>query len=145
MYRLIYKSRSVDTIDWDSMRDILNVSERNNATNDLTGVLLASNTHFLQAIEGRFEELNLTFNRIMRDARHTDLMIISYGPIDARLFEHWGMKGIGVFDFNVETSDKLKTKYGEEEGGVKFPLEEWLALSLFSDIEMIGSLPDWKK
>ena len=145
MYRLIYKSRSVENIDWDTMREILNVSERNNDKNELTGVLLASKTHFLQAIEGRFEELNETFNRIMRDERHADLKLISYGPIDARLFSHWGMKGIGVFDFNTDVADKLKMKYGEEQGGLKFPMEEWLALSLFNDIKMIDDLPDWKR
>ena len=145
MYRLIYKSRSVENIDWDSMREILNASERNNTKNDLTGVLLASKTHFLQVIEGQFEKLNQTFNRIMRDERHKDLLLVSYGPIDARLFEHWGMKGIGAFDFNMDTVNELKMKYGEEEGGVKFPVEEWMALSLFNDIKMTGDLPDWKK
>lgn len=145
MYRMIYKSRATRPLDWAIVSEILNQSEENNDTARITGFLLASKTHFLQVIEGTFEDVNDLFLRIARDPRHDKLQILSYEIIDARLFESWAMKGIGVFDINTELARKLIEKYGEEEGGVKFPLESWLALAMIFDIHAIEQLPEWKR
>jgi len=145
MYRIIYKSRSVETLDWDIVRSITGASEANNQACGVTGVLLASRSHFLQVLEGNFESVNSVFRRIARDDRHGELSIISFSVVDARLFAAWGMRGIGAFDFNKRLEMQLKKKYGEEEGGIHFPLEEWQALAMINDIKMTGDLPDWKK
>lgn len=145
MYRLIYQSRSVQPLDWDIVRSITAVSEENNDALDVTGVLLASRTHFLQAIEGRFEDVNSVFRRIARDDRHDELNIVGFSLIDARLFGGWGMRGIGTFDFNLQIENELKKKYGEIDGGIKFPLEEWQALAMLNDIKMTHQLPEWKQ
>ena len=144
MYRLIYKSRSVQPLNWDIVRDIMHKSESNNEPRGVTGVLLAGRNHFLQVLEGKYEEVNYIFRRIMTDERHGDLSLISFSVIDARLFSAWAMRGIGAFDFNQKIEDELKHKYGEEEGGIRFPLEEWQALAMINDIKMIGDLPSWK-
>jgi len=145
MYRLIYKSRSVQPLDWGVVRSITSASEGRNEALGVTGVLLASRTHFLQALEGNFEDVNSVFRRICGDDRHDELSIIGFSVIDARLFAGWGMRGIGAFDFNQQIEDSLKRKYGEEHGGIRFPLEEWQALAMINDIKMMRDLPDWKK
>jgi hypothetical protein len=145
MYRIIYKSRSVAPLDWDIVRSITGASEDSNARCGMTGVLLASRTHFLQVLEGNFEDVNAVFRRIARDDRHTDLSIISFNVVDARLFGGWGMRGVGAFDFNKAIEKELKDKYGEEEGGIHFPLEEWQVLAMINDIKMTRDLPDWKQ
>ena len=145
MYRLIYKSRATRPLDWAIVSEILNQSEENNANARITGFLLASKTHFLQVIEGTFEDVNTLFLRIARDDRHDELQILSYEVIDARLFETWAMKGIGVFDVNTAIARKLIEKYGEQDGGVRFPLESWLALAMIFDIQAIQELPEWKR
>ena len=145
MYRLIYKSRSVAPLSWDIVRHITKSSESNNESRGVTGVLLAGRQHFLQALEGNFESVNSVFRRIATDERHCDLSIIGFSVIDARLFGGWGMRGIGAFDFNKTIEDELKRKYGEEDGGIHFPLEEWQALAMINDIKMIGDLPSWKQ
>ncbi len=145
MYRLIYKSRSVTDLDWNIVRSITDISEVNNQERGVTGVLSASRTHFLQVLEGKFEEVNATFRRISRDPRHTEMSIIAFSVIDYRLFGGWGMRGIGAFDFNKNLESALQKKYGEEEGGIRFPLEEWQALAMINDIKMTGDLPDWKR
>ncbi|MEH6515201.1 MAG: BLUF domain-containing protein [Halioglobus sp.] len=144
MYRVLYKSRSVQTLNWEIVRSITSVSEKSNEGCGVTGVLLASRTHFLQAIEGNFEDVNAVFRRIVRDRRHEELSIIGFGVIDARLFGGWGMRGVGAFDFNLQIETELKQKYGEEDGGIRFPLEEWQALAMINDIKMIRELPEWK-
>jgi hypothetical protein len=145
MYRMIYKSRSVAPLDWEIVRSITGASEDSNAACGVTGVLLASRTHFLQVLEGNFEAVNAVFRRIARDERHTQLSIISFSVVDARLFDGWGMRGIGAFDFNKSIETELKDKYGEEEGGIHFPLEEWQVLAMINDIKMTQELPDWKR
>ena len=145
MYRIIYKSRSVKPLDWDTVRSITSESEKRNEARGVTGVLLASRTHSLQTLEGKFEDVNEVFRRIARDDRHEELSLIGFSVIDARLFGGWGMRGIGAFDFNLKIEAELKRKYGEEEGGIHFPLEEWQALAMINDIKMTRELPDWKQ
>ena len=132
-------------LNWDFVRSITSVSEKNNETLGVTGVLLASRTHFLQVLEGNFEDVNAVFRRIVRDDRHTELSIVAFSVVDARLFGGWGMRGIGAFDFNLEIENELKVKYGEEEGGIFLPLEEWQSLAMINDIKMMRDPPEWKK
>ena len=127
------------------MKDILHTSEVHNEANGITGILLATNTHYLQVLEGKFEDINMAFMNIVRDPRHDDIKLISFNVMDARLFAGWGMKGIGVFDFNKQIERQLMEKYGEEDGGIRFPLEEWMALAMIHDIKMMRDLPEWKR
>jgi hypothetical protein len=145
MYRLIYKSRAVQDLNWEIVERILNQSKANNALAGITGFLLASRTHFLQVIEGTFEDINDTYLRIARDTRHDQIQLLSYDVIDARLFEEWAMKGVGVFGSNSDIARQLINKYGEQDDGVRFPLEAWLALSMIYDIRAIHELPEWKR
>ncbi|MFC1696341.1 hypothetical protein ACFL1C_09535 [Pseudomonadota bacterium] len=55
--------------------------------------------------------------------------------MESRLFGEWAMHGIGIFDFNDELSKALMKKWGEEDNGVRFPVQEWQALALISDIK----------
>ncbi len=144
MYRIIYKSKSVAPVDWPLVQQILHNSEQNNRENDISGVLIATLSHFLQFIEGTYEAVNSTFMRIVKDPRHHDIKLVCFSVIDGRIFKEWGMRGLGVFDFNKELEQQLISKYGEEQGSVKFPIEDWLALSLINDINMIHKIPDWK-
>lgn len=134
MYRLIYKSRCKKTVDWELINEIIGSSESHNKDDSITGVLLASESHFLQVIEGGFEEINHLFLRIARDPRHEDVQLISFNCVESRLFGGWAMHGIGIFDFNAELSGTLVDKWGEEGSGVRFPLQEWQALALINDI-----------
>jgi hypothetical protein len=145
MYRLIYKSRPNGTMDWEQVRLILRQSEKNNEAHGITGLLLATPNHFLQVIEGRYEEVNKLFMTITHDPRHDQIQLISFDLIDSRLFAGWGMKGLGLFDYNNDQARVLKSKYGENDGDIKFPLESWQALALINDLEMIQALPSWKQ
>jgi len=142
MFRLIYKSRSTDTIDRDTVSDILHTSAARNRSNRITGVLLATPSHFLQVIEGGFEEVNRTFMRIVGDPRHDDVRLIYFGPAEDWLFEGWVMRGFGVFGENSDLEERLVSRYGEEDGGVRFPERAWRALALVADISMVDNIPD---
>ena len=137
MYRLIYKSRSRTKIDWDLVNEIISSSESHNPEEGITGVLLATDTHFLQVIEGGFEEINRLFMRIARDPRHEEITLISFGCVASRLFGGWAMHGVGIFDFNTGLIKDLIAQYGEEEGSVRFPVEDWKVLGLINDLRVI--------
>jgi hypothetical protein len=145
MYRIIYKSRSRIPAELGyrpghpaHQRGIQQFARHHR-------ILLASNTHFLQVLEGNYEQVNSVFMRIVRDERHTDIRLLAFSVIDTRLFGGSGMHGIGAFDFNKHLGQQLIAKYGEEDGGIHFPLEEWQVPVMISDIRMTGDLPEWKK
>jgi hypothetical protein len=142
LFRLIYKSRSSRRIDRETVRGILRTSAELNRKNRITGVLLATPSHFLQVIEGGFEEVNSTFMRIVDDPRHEEIRLIAFGPAEDWLFEGWVMRGFGVFGENPGLEAELKGKYGEEDGGVRFPERSWRALALVHDIRMVDNIPD---
>ena len=78
MNLLIYKSRCNGLVNWDLINSILASSARNNPEAGITGLLVATETHFLQILEGEFEPLNATFERIARDTRHDTVQLISF-------------------------------------------------------------------
>lgn len=136
MYRLIYKSTSAGPISKEDLRDILYTSMDKNRAEGVNGALIATRSHFLQFLEGSFEDVNATFSRIVKDPRHRDITLVSFGPVDEALFSEWRMKGFGIFDLNLELENRLKQQYGEEANGVFLPTEETKAFSLLSDIEI---------
>jgi len=118
---LIYKSRCKDLANWDLVDSILASSTRNNLANDITGVLVATETHFLQVLEGEYKAVNETFERIARDTRHDTVQLISFIEAKERKYSEWSMHGIGLFDLNRELESRLFLKFGEDSGNVRLP------------------------
>jgi len=118
---IIYRSRCKGVVNWDLVNSILSSSTENNPANGITGVLLATETHFLQVLEGEFEALNATFERISRDTRHDQVQLISFTEIEERKFGGWAMHGIGLFDLNRELATLLRSKFGEDNGNIRLP------------------------
>lgn len=94
---LVYISQATCPIDRAMLQEIGHVAALRNASRRITGVLLYSNTYFIQALEGDPHKLMLLFDRIRRDKRHRDLQIIHAEEIERRLFASWHM---GVLDLS---------------------------------------------
>lgn len=139
---VIYRSRCKGQADWQLVESILESSTKNNPANAITGVLLATETHFLQVLEGEFEALNATLERISRDSRHHEIQLISFGEIEERRFGDWGMHGIGLFDLNSELAARLSDRFGEENGNVCFPSTEYEVMDL---LEMVLPEEQWRQ
>jgi hypothetical protein len=138
LYSAIYKSRCKDVANWDLVESILESSTRNNPTSGITGVLVATQTHFLQILEGEFEALNETLERISRDTRHEQVQLIRFSDVEKRRFNDWAMHGIGLFDLNSELTIKLCQKFGEDNGNVRLPttadeVQELLDIALLEE------------
>ncbi len=96
LYRLIYLSRArPQTIaNLDSVfPQIQHISQTRNSEVQVTGVLLACEGSFVQALEGARTTVWETYRRITRDHRHIDLFLLKFEPIEQRRFAEWTMCG----------------------------------------------------
>ena len=96
LQRLIYASRLCRGVEQDTapvLQDILSASVRNNIRHRVTGLLIAHDGWFLQALEGPAAGLRHVFDKIADDGRHTKPSILQHGPVESRAFGRWVMSG----------------------------------------------------
>ena len=95
LYRLVYQSlcalHDTEASLLAEVEDILAASRRNNERRGVSGALMFNGTHYAQVLEGTREAVEATFETIQLDPRHADVMLLSFEPVDARLFAHWSM------------------------------------------------------
>lgn len=91
MRRIIYASRSLHDFEDEELVDLLLRARACNEEHDVTGMLVYAARSFLQALEGEDESVEVVWDRIRLDDRHTDLRVLSDGPASSRLFREWSM------------------------------------------------------
>ena len=89
--RLVYVSNASAFFREEELLEILKVSRRNNERDGLTGLMVFHEGRFFQIIEGEMDAVMRCFNRIMRDGRHDDLVMIETGQVEERSFGQWRM------------------------------------------------------
>ncbi|MGF1763240.1 BLUF domain-containing protein [Aliivibrio kagoshimensis] len=92
--RLIYVSTATDKVTPDTLDGILISSRKNNKKGYVTGLLSFTHKYYLQCLEGSRAEVNRTFNRILKDEKHTNIVILYYQEINEREFGDWSMGNI---------------------------------------------------
>ena len=92
--RLIYVSTLCESCDSQALNDILQISHDRNKQSHLTGLLSHNDKYFLQCIEGSRTAVNHTYNHILNDKRHKNVMILYFKEIDCRQFGDWSMGDI---------------------------------------------------
>lgn len=114
LHHFFYLSASHELMSAPALADILAVSRRNNGRDGLSGMLLYQDGVFVQYIEGPLEPLTATKDRILLDPRHTNVIRMTEGPANARLFPDWSMgfqdadrigEHLGGFDLSFATLD----------------------------------------
>ncbi|MBI1686597.1 BLUF domain-containing protein [Caulobacter hibisci] len=92
LYRLIYASRATDPAGLDEdLPAIVAKSIQNNRIDDITGFLAAGEGRFLQVLEGPGQVVAEVYERIGRDPRHDEIVLIADGLAERRLFRDWNM------------------------------------------------------
>ena len=71
---------------------ILSKSRRNNRAKRIVGALYYGNGFFYQCLEGEEKDLLALYETLKTDPRHTDLLIVSFKPVDQKSFGEWEMK-----------------------------------------------------
>ncbi len=133
--RLIYSSRRRDSAR-EALDAILRVSRTNNQAHAVTGALIASDEHFLQILEGRRADVTRCFGRILRDARHSEVQIVSAGDVRARLFPEWSMHRIHTSEVRRSVIERLVVDGAFQPGQAPQARIEELCQAL--------SGPDWR-
>lgn len=100
LYRLAYISRNEIIGDEASIRaeieQILASARAKNQNYQITGALMFNAGYFAQILEGAHDEIQAIFERIQYDARHSQVIILSFEPISERVFTQWSMGYIGT-------------------------------------------------
>ena len=90
---------------------ILMQSRKNNARDQIGGVLHYGDGYFFQCLEGERESVNRTYHRISEDPRHEEVHLLLVENVDERMFLDWSMKYVGL----EQEIDALLKRNGLEE------------------------------
>ncbi|MBC7875349.1 MAG: BLUF domain-containing protein [Ferruginibacter sp.] len=111
MYELIYYSIASPSLQRKDISDILEVSQENNAKNDITGCMLYHNDAFIQILEGDRKAVESLYSKIEQDKRHYNARVVYNDNIEERLFKNWSMAFLDL-DKN-DTDGKVKSSFRE--------------------------------
>lgn len=100
LVRLMYASRAAAPMDQEELLAILKQCKQNNPKDGITGLLCYSDGIFIQALEGGRDAVNRVYNRISRDPRHTEVVLLSYDEILERRFAGWSMGQVNMQRLN---------------------------------------------
>lgn len=88
---LIYNSAAVVDFTREDLVELLSKARDNNASKDVTGMLLYVDGSFFQVLEGPEESVDALAERIAQDPRHDQMTVIIREPISKRSFSEWTM------------------------------------------------------
>lgn len=91
MYSITYVSKATEDYSQAQLLALLEVCHRNNLRDKLTGQLLYKDREFMQVLEGDEMVLKRVFEKICRDKRHKNILILDEGFIQQREFDDWTM------------------------------------------------------
>lgn len=124
--QLVYTSNRKSNCTEKEIENILDSCKKNNPSLNITGVLLYSDTKFIQLVEGDYKLITALYDKIKTDPRHEQTRMIALGPIQEKSFPSWHMgtkKIVGSkLDFKTDISNddnKIFTNLleGREESG----------------------------
>jgi len=109
LVRLIYISYANSVMSEEEIQAILEKSKINNASKQITGLLMYSERYFFQCLEGERRVVNQTYLKICGDTRHTRCVLIDFSQVDSRLFPSWEMNFVAFNGVN----NQMVRKYSE--------------------------------
>lgn len=126
--QLVYVSTRKRNCTAEEIEKILDSCKRNNPPLEITGVLLYSETKFIQLVEGDAKVIMGLYDRIKKDDRHSNPLMISYNPISEKAFPSWHMAKRNItntdLEFRTDITGEDKKIFnailsGKEQGGEK--------------------------
>jgi hypothetical protein len=91
LVRLLYASRGVAGAAPEAIHHIIQQAQAHNPQHGITGILCHSERVFMQVLEGGRESINALYGKILRDPRHTDVVLLHYEEISERRYACWTM------------------------------------------------------
>ena len=138
LVRLMYASRTANTVDPDAMQSILRQCKDNNPTLGITGLLCHCSTRgiFMQVLEGGRAAVNRLYLTIAQDPRHTDVMLLSYEEIPERRFAGWAMGQVNLARLNPA----LLLKYSATPVLDPYSMSGPVSLAMFGELVATASI-----
>jgi len=100
-YSLLYISRTTCTTSEDVLDSIREQSSALNLAAGITGLLLWSDTHFCQILQGPKDAVLQTMDRINKDQRHHEPLVILRTELAEALFPDWSMASSKVGNADI--------------------------------------------
>lgn len=88
---LIYASSATKLMSQQELTELLKVTHKNNPPLKLTGLLLYNQGNFIQALEGPEETVLQVYQKIQKDPRHHNIILLGKQSIEKRQFPNWAM------------------------------------------------------
>ena len=107
VFHLVYISHAAEDISYTDIREILSVSRKNNAQENITGLLIFREGFFLQLLEGSESAVKKILGNIMMDDRNHSLRVLIEAEGESRLFQDWQMAFIDGDISSNETVDLI--------------------------------------
>jgi Sensors of blue-light using FAD len=136
LVRLMYASRATDKISQEALNAILRKSMANNPSVGVTGVLCFSGDIFLQVLEGGRSQVSALYNKITRDPRHHDAVLLSYEEISERSFAGWAMGQVNMGRLNPA----LLLKYSEAAVLDPYAVSGAVSMAMFRELVATASV-----
>ena len=87
MYQLVYSSFVQKHVSKESIAKLLLRSQANNLKNEVTGCIVFHGNEFIHLLEGRKEDVQKLYTRIVKDTRHRHVTILYKQTISDRFFD----------------------------------------------------------
>ena len=101
IYQVVYTSHTTAKFNEGMLVSLLNHARRTNANLGLTGALMYHAGFFAQCLEGPAEVVSALLERIIRDERHHNFVIVFEQTTTKRAFPKWFMGGAAILDSNA--------------------------------------------
>ena len=111
VYQIVYTSHARTRFSQEMLASLLEHSRCHNAAQGVTGVLMHHDGFFAQCLEGPAAEVTALLERIVRDERHQNVVVVSEQTTARRAFPEWYM---GCTE--ISSSEALKLSTSEWEG-----------------------------
>ncbi len=89
---VVYRSQAVREMSPPALHELTVGSQRRNARDAITGLMLYDGGQFFQWIEGPPDNIDRLMGSICQDPRHTGIEILNNQTVTARTFGDWSMK-----------------------------------------------------
>uniref|UniRef100_A0A942T1J9 Acylphosphatase n=1 Tax=Neobacillus citreus TaxID=2833578 RepID=A0A942T1J9_9BACI len=88
---LVYMSSASRPFDDAELDRVLEHARERNTADGLTGLLVARGGRFMQLLEGPYDAVLATYQRILEDDRHDGVVLLVEESIHTRRFPEWSM------------------------------------------------------
>ena len=97
MKRVRYISRFSSSLSSQDIETIIETSQKNNPSRQITGMLMATGDLFYQLLEGPRNEIDALYARISKDPRHEQILLLESetGDFD-RICPDWAMQKVDL-------------------------------------------------